>query len=654
MTDKESFLEVAVEAPIFEPLTYSSNLDLKEGTPVRVPLGSRIANGVVLNKTSKKSFKLKSIENVREDLPIIAKPYLDWATWLSSYYVYPIGQVFKNATPNLKKKTQKTSVLKPPKKEVVLNESQKNIVDSIKLGSFDVHLIHGITGSGKTEIYLSLIEKVKDQVLVLVPEISLTPQLVLRFRQKFLDDVSVIHSRLTDRERTNQWWDVIDKKNKILIGARSAIFCPIQKIDLIIIDEEHDASFKQNEGFRYNAKHAGIMLAKLHDCPIILGSATPSVESWFNTKKNYKLHSLLSRFGGARLPKVILEDMKKDQDESLPSWLSKNLFDKMNEHLDSNHQVALFLNRRGQSYLVCCSECGEQVKCPNCSVSLIRHGDRYLVCHYCNYHKNFDKCDYCDLESLKVIGIGTEGIQKDLEKLYPNHKIIRADRDVISNNQQLNKFIKTVEQNEADILVGTQMISKGLNFPNLTLVGIVSLDMSMNMPDFRSEEKTFQLLLQVSGRAGRYGSQSEVVIQTFKPQDEILKMATNYEYESFFKRELEIRKALYYPPFGRLAMIRGVGISEKRVVNTMKQIAVIAKEIRSNVGWFDILGPAPSPISKLRGKYRYQSLLKAKRSTSGDFKRDINLNEVCFRIKDKLKRYPGVRLSFDIDPMHTL
>ena len=651
MTGKECFFEIAVEAPISHPLTYSSNLDLKAGMSVTVPLGSRKANGIVLSKTSKKSFKIKSVESIRENLPILNKPYLDWVKWLSSYYVYPIGQVFKNATPSLKKKiTKRNILLEKTKKEVKLNESQKRIADSIGLSSFDIHLIHGITGSGKTEIYLSLIEKVKDQVLVLVPEISLTPQLVHRFRRKFLDDVSVIHSGLTARERTNQWWDVIDKKNKILVGARSAIFCPLEKIDLIIVDEEHDASFKQNEGFRYNAKHAAIMLAKLHNCPIILGSATPSVESWYNTKRNYKLHTLSSRYGGAKLPKVILEDMTKNVDQSLPSWLSKTLFDKMNTHLKSNHQVALFLNRRGQSYLVCCTECGEGVKCPNCSVSLIRHGDKHLVCHYCNYHKNFGKCDHCNSESLKVIGIGTEGIQKDLEKLFPNHKIIRADRDVIGNTQQLNEFIKTVEENRADILVGTQMISKGLNFPNLTLVGVVSLDMSMNMPDFRSEEKTFQLLLQVSGRAGRYGGQSEVVIQTLKSQDEILKMATNYEYDSFFKRELTIRKTLYYPPFGRLVMIRAVGISEKRVINTIEQITTITKDIRSKSKWFDILGPAPSPISKLRGKYRYQALLKAERSAEND----VNLSEVCFKIRNKLKKHPGVKVSFDIDPIHTL
>ncbi len=656
MTGKECFFEVAVEAPIFEPLTYSSNLDIKEGMSVTAPLGSRKANGIVLNKTTKKPFKLKSIDSIRDDLPVINKPYLDWVKWLSSYYVYPIGQVFKNTTPSLKKKiTTLSPALDKTKKETVLNKAQQKIVDSIKLCGFDVHLIHGITGSGKTEVYLSLIEQVEHQVLVLVPEISLTPQLVSRFREKFSDDVSVIHSRLTTRERTNQWWNVIDRKTKILVGARSAIFCPIQKIGLIIVDEEHDASFKQNEGFRYNAKHAAIMLAKLHDCPIILGSATPSVESWFNTKRSYKLHTLSSRFGGAKLPKVILEDMTKNQEKSLPSWLSKTLFDKMNVHLNSNRQVALFLNRRGQSYLICCPECGEGVKCPNCSVSLIRHGDKHLVCHYCNYHKNFGKCDYCNLDSLKVVGIGTEGIQKDLEELFPNHKIIRADRDVISNNQQLNEFIKTVEQNKADILVGTQMISKGLNFPNLTLVGVVSLDMSMNMPDFRAEEKTFQLLLQVSGRAGRYGTQSEVVIQTLKPQDEILNMATSYEYDLFFKRELKIRKALFYPPYGRLAMVRATGINEKKVISTIQQAAALAKNIRGEVGWFDILGPAPSPISKLRGKYRFQALLKAKRNTGKDVNtKKVNLSEVCFKIRKELKKHPGVRLSFDIDPINTL
>ncbi len=645
MKTENDHWEVAVEAPIFEPLTYSGGgLDLSKGVPVEVPLGVRKVKGVVLGKSSKKLSKLKKVERIR-DLPVLNKAYMDWIQWLSSYYVYPIGQIFKNTYPNLKRKTDIEQTTSSHNTENILNEAQSKIVNSINSQGFEVHLIHGITGSGKTEIYLKLIEKIEHQVLVLVPEISLTPQLVTRFNKKF-SNVSVIHSQITSRQRTNQWWSVMSEKTKILIGARSAVFCPIQKIGLIIVDEEHDPSFKQNEGFRYNAKHAAIMLAKLHNCPIVLGSATPSIESWHN--KKYKLHSLTSRFGNASLPKVTLEGMaKKKEDTLLPFWLSKTLFDKMNKHLSLDHQVALFLNRRGQSYLVCCTNCGQGIKCPNCSVSLIKHGDRHLICHYCNYHKNYtNKCDECNEDTLRAIGVGTEGIHNDLEKLFPNYKIIRADRDVVSTGADMREFIQTVEENRANILVGTQMISKGLNFPNLTLVGVVSLDASMNIPDFRAEEKTFQLLLQISGRAGRYGLQSEVVIQTFKPDDEILQMAAEYKYDSFFERELQIRRTLSYPPYGRLAMIRASSINEISARNAMDTVVEIAKKIRIQSNWFEILGPSPSPISKIRGKYRFQTLLKGKK--------DIKLYEICTKINKFYKGHRGVKLSFDIDPVNTL
>ena len=637
--------DIAVEAPL-KPLAYLQNNKgphLKRGLSVLIPLGNRKVSGIVLGPShqsiQKSQYKWKSIISILDDRPKLPEPYLKWIEWLSEYYVYPIGQIFKTTFPPLKKKgRRKTSILpqniKPS--SLTLTKPQELIAQKINQQTgFQVHLLYGVTGSGKTEVYFSLIEKTiqqQKQVLMLVPEISLTPQIIQRFVKKFGQKIAVIHSDLTPREKTNQWWNIIDKKQSILIGARSAIFCPIENLGLIVVDEEHEGSFKQFERLHYNARDASIMLAKLHNCPVVLGSATPSLETWHNTiKGKYQLHRLSKRFGSATLPQVTIEDMTCQERSDLPFWLSQTLYDKMQKHLACGNQVALFLNRRGDAQTVICTQCGECEMCPNCSVSLTVHHKVHLVCHYCNYHKNYDvHCKQCHADAMQNIGVGTSGIQKDLENLFSNKKILRADRDQISNRKDMETFIDQVSCRQADILVGTQMIAKGLDFRHLTLVGVVAADVSLNLPDFRASERTFQLLVQMAGRSGRHNSQGEVVIQTFNYKNLVIQQAIKHQYEDFASQELAIRQGLCYPPFYRMALIRVRGASIEKIESALFAITRFAKEQakKAQEEYFEVLGPAPAPLSKIKSQYRYQILIKSSKS--------LWLSQFCQHLKTHL------------------
>lgn len=638
--------DVAVEAPL-KPLAYLQNdkgPQLKRGLSVLIPLGNRKISGVVLGPShrsvQKNQYKWKRVISILDDRPQLPEPYLKWVEWLAEYYVYPIGQIFKTTFPPLKKKGRKKEIsilpqnIKPS--SLTLTKSQDFIVQKIsQQNTFQTHLLYGVTGSGKTEVYFNLIEKTiqqQKQVLMLVPEISLTPQIIQRFIKKFGQKIAVLHSDLTPREKTNQWWNIIDKKRSILIGARSAIFCPIEKLGLVVVDEEHEGSFKQFERLHYNARDASIMLAKLHNCPIVLGSATPSLETWNNAiKGRYQLHVLSTRFGSATLPQVTIEDMTNQKKSDLPFWLSQTLYHKMHKHLACGNQVALFLNRRGDAQTVICTQCGECEMCPNCSVSLTVHHKTHLVCHYCNYHKNYDlNCKQCHTDAMQNMGIGTAGIQKDLESLFKNKKILRADSDQISNRKDMETFIDQVSRKQADILVGTQMIAKGLDFKHLTLVGVVAADVSLNLPDFRASERTFQLLVQMAGRAGRHGSQGEVVIQTFNHKNLVIRQAIKHQYEDFANQELAIRQKLCYPPFYRMALIRVRGASIQKIESTLFAIICFAKEQAKEAKeeYFEVLGPAPAPLSKIKGQYRYQILIKSSKS--------LWLSQFCQYLKSHL------------------
>jgi len=665
------YWRIAVEAPLREPLTYLSELSLEVGQWVQVPLGTRKALGVVLGQAPIYEGEVKSIIGVYPQIPAITQPFLKWLQWLSEYYFYPLGKVAEISRPALdKKNTNRIS----KKKEVVptltldqaphLTEEQKKCINEIQSYSgFHTHLVHGVTGSGKTEIYLHLLQKTLEQnktAIVLVPEIALTPQLIQRFAARFGDKIAAFHSQMTPREKTNHWWDIVEGRKQIMIGARSALFCPQDRLGLIIVDEEHEPSYKQDDKLKYHARDAAVMMGHFHNCQVILGSATPSLESWHNAKiGKYKLHQLKLRVHSSGLPDVEIVDMKSGAEETkqnqnkLPSWLSDKLFQKMNSVLDSGYQIALFLNRRGMANVVMCNSCGHSIECPNCDIHLTLHSKSHLVCHYCDYHENLKiQCAQCKAGEMAAVGLGTEKLEQELQRLYPHKTVIRADRDEIQNREDLENFIQDVESGKADILVGTQMIAKGLDFPKLKLVGLVLADIGFNLPDFRATERNFQLIVQMSGRPGRHLDQTQnpgqVVIQTFNPNHECLQHAIHHDYEGFVETELGHRQSLNYPPYGRLVSLRVQSPDRSKAKELATQVSQRALQLKAKFSQYqglEILGPAESPISKLKGQYRYHLLLK---SSSG-----LALQSFIKKLMGDEKWIPSrSRVMVDIDPLH--
>jgi primosomal protein N' (replication factor Y) (superfamily II helicase) len=663
-------LNVAVNAPLNTTLTYSSETEIPRGQPVVVPLGKRTATGVVIGTTATTDTpkeKLKPIKSIHEEWPRLNENFVKWLEWLASYYQYPIGQVTDLAFPPLKKdgkqKKKALELKEATGKKHNLNNEQAKCVQAIgSKDSFAVHLLFGVTGSGKTEVYLELFEKIVNegkQGMFLVPEISLTPQLIHRFCERFGDAVSVIHSHLTPRERTKQWWEMVEGKKKILLGARSALFCPVQNLGMIVVDEEHEPSFKQDEKLKYHARDAAIMQAKLFNCPIILGSATPSMESWQNAKSGkYQIHRMGNRVENRQMPEIQIVDLKKNPKDgkgNLPFWLSPILYKKMEETLGRREQVALFLNRRGSAQLILCPACGESQKCPNCSVTLTLHGTKHLLCHYCDYHEVMnDKCTFCKNEEVKKIGLGTERVEEDIRYLFPNARIARADRDEIQSRTDLEDLITSIENRETDILIGTQMIAKGLDFKGLNLVGLVLADIGFNMPDFRASERSFQLILQVSGRAGRHVSADDqpgqVVVQTFNPEHLAVVHAQKNDYEGFAEKELGFRKALGYPPFGKLAAIRIKSNDKNIAERDAQQVLATAQKLQgkdAELNKLELLGPTEAPLSKLKGQYRYHLLVKGE-SPQQVQRMCASISQVDSILSNKTK------LQIDIDPLSLL
>lgn len=681
----EQLWSVAVDAPLFEPLTYCSGLDLKRGQKIIVPLGRRSAEGVILKeldqpvKSTDSNYEIKAIKSVIDEYPQLPENFLRWLEWLADYYIHPIGQVTQLAYPPLSRIVKRKVVSKRPevirqveqvKKWPMTDEQQKVFSDISSYSNFSTHLLFGVTGSGKTEVYMNLFERCLAEGktgLFLVPEISLTPQLIQRFSARFGDKVAALHSQLTDRERTNQWWEIVEERKSILIGARSALFCPIKNLGLIIVDEEHEPSFKQDEKLKYHGRDAAIMLAKLSNCPIVLGSATPSLETWKNAQDGkYFLHQMKSRVGNRSLPQINVVDMraykekeinatKQPKADQLPSWLSPELFEKLTNTLDSNYQAALFLNRRGVAQLVLCPLCGHTRVCPNCDINLTLHGKSHLVCHYCDYHENLPhKCPECDEGEIKPVGLGTELIETDLAKLFPTAKIARADRDEISKREDLENLIEQMESGKIDILIGTQMIAKGLDFPKLKLVGLVLADIGFNLPDFRSTERSFQLITQMSGRSGRHVKENEepgqVIVQTYNPDHESITFALNHDYEGFAQNELNARSMLNYPPHGKLISFRIIGKKQEEVKQMASLLAKRCHALQhsnSHYQQIEVLGPAEAPLAKLRGNYRYNLIIKGLTAKIlNSFARQVMGD------RDWLAR--GVKINTDVDPLSLL
>ncbi|OGP71676.1 MAG: primosomal protein N' [Deltaproteobacteria bacterium RBG_16_50_11] len=535
-----------------------------------------------------------------------------------------------------------------PKQEAVLLEISKGIHSK----RFSPFLIHGVTGSGKTEIYLRAIEEVINQgreAIVLVPEISLTPQLLSRFRDRFGENLALLHSGLGKGERYDQWRRIWKGEVRIALGARSAIFAPFKNIGMIIADEEHDPSYKQDEKLKYHARDLAVVRAKQEEATLLLGSATPSLESFSNAEKGkFHLLTLPERIAGKPLPRVDVVDMRKEE-----GLLSGKIREALQKNIEEKKQSLLFLNRRGFANFILCRDCGLTFKCPNCSVTLTYHlRGRSLQCHYCDYRIPAPgDCPQCEGHRFRSVGVGTERLEQEIQALFPETRVGRMDRDTTSRRRSHQQILKKVESGMIDILVGTQMVVKGHDFPNITFVGVISADTSLHFPDFRSGERTFQLLTQVAGRAGRGEIFGEVVIQTYNPDHYSILKAKDHDFIGFYQEETQFRKALDYPPFSRLINFRLIGNSEKKTESAANEMGRIGESLlKKGFGkGIEILGPSMAPFTKMRGKFRWQMLAKGKNSAFlHRFARELAL-----RMGERAKER-GVNLDVDVDPVFIL
>ena len=531
-------------------------------------------------------------------------------------------------------------------KRVNLTDKQRLVSDTIisSFGKSDTFLLYGVTGSGKTEVYMDVIEKAINNgksAIMLVPEIGLTPQIVGKFISRFGNVISVLHSKLSDSERYDEYRKITNGESKIVIGTRSAIFVPFTNIGVIIIDEEHTSSYKQDNNPRYSAINVAEWRSKYHNCPLVLGSATPSLESFAKAGNHvYKLLTLTERAGGSVLPNVNIVDMKEEVKKG-NFILSDMLKNKIGEVLDRGEQAIILLNRRGYSSTISCKECGYVYKCPNCDITYTYHkSSNNLKCHYCGYSMVLpNKCSICGSDNLKDYGLGTEKLEETLNSLY-KAKIVRMDVDTTSKKGQHQKIIDDFEEHKYDILIGTQMIAKGLDFPLVTLVGVVSIDSSLTSPDYRASENTFQLLSQVSGRAGRSENKGEVIVQTFNPDHYAITLAKNHDYIDFYKEEMKIRKMLKYSPYYYMVL---VSITSKDYELGFKEANKIGSYIRNNINKDSIvLGPTMANMFKVNNIYHYQIIIK--------YRKDDSLMKVLKFIIDMQVKNNKIDVSIDFNP----
>jgi len=526
---------------------------------------------------------------------------------------------------------------------------------AIASGSFAAFVLHGITGSGKTEVYLRAIEQVRGtgrQAVFLVPEIALTPQLLGRVRSRFGDGVAVLHSGLSPAERTAQWKKVRAGEVFLCIGARSAVFSPFPSPGLFIVDEEHDSAYKQEDGLRYQARDLALLRGRMEEAVVLLGSATPSAESMHMTRTGEAtLLSLPERIGGRELPDISIVDLKSRASlRGADRYFSPELEAAVEETLARGEKAMLFLNRRGYAPAITCLDCGETVKCRNCQVSLTFHRQHMgLLCHYCNARAvPPEKCAVCGGHKIAQVGIGTERLLAWAARRWKDARVARLDSDVSRRRGAYGEILSRMQAGEVDILVGTQMIAKGHDFPEVTLVGVLLADQSLSFPDFRSAERTFQILTQVAGRAGRGDRPGRVIVQTLSPDHVCIRMAAAHDFAGFMEEELAIREALGYPPFGRMLLLRLWGSKEDRVRQASEEVASSLSGPASAAG-IQLLGPAPSPIPLVKRKYRYQILLKMPaRFPVGDFFPDL------LRPLRDVARKHAVRMEADVDPYHMM
>jgi len=652
------FATILLNLPLKDGFTYSipKDMDLSVGMRVRVPFAGRELTGytVALSDSVSPSYKVLPIKRVIDSAPVFGTNEVDLALWMARFYLCSQGEALSMMIPGGKKDrgTPALEVEEDPLTDRVLSltESQKMAIDTINAAKRKMYYLYGVTGSGKSEVFLRCAEHViasGKQVIYLVPEITLTHQLARLVSTRFNGKVAILHSGLTESQRMTQWRKIKSGEVSLAIGARSAVFAPFERLGMIIIDEEHENSYKSDNTPRYHARQVAQRRCASCGATLVMGSATPSLEAWkLATEDKIQLLELPSRVAGGVLPKVTVVDMRTEKEV-----ISTLLEEEMRETLSQKKQVVLFLNRRGYSYYFHCKSCGYGMTCPHCSVSLTYHkSTNEMVCHYCGYHtRPVDICPECHSLDIGYSGFGTEMVEAQVHNLFPNATIARLDADSTKDKKKMGKVLESFKKGEIDILLGTQMVAKGLNFPLVQLVGIVLADSSMNLPDFRSQERTFDLLTQVSGRAGRYNDQGRVVIQTYHPENQAVVSAQRGELKSFFSSELENRKMTGFPPYSRLINLVIRGKDEAMVVRASDEleqlILSLVPQIKSNE-IPEVMCNTECPMEKKRCYFRHHILLRCPDASA--------VQNLVARSLSLYKANRGIYIEIDIDPLQML
>ncbi|MBN2546661.1 MAG: primosomal protein N' [Spirochaetes bacterium] len=596
-------------------------------------------------------YKIKPIIKIIDKRVLIDKRMIDFAKWIADYYFAGIGEVLSLMVPKCKSaKKEEVFEEKINQENITLTEYQehiyKNIACEINKGEKRFYL-YGITGSGKTEIYIKLIEdaiKQNKDCILLVPEIALSYQTLYKLKNKFGNLCAMLHSGLKSSTRLKEYLRLFDGDAKIAIGPRSALFAPLKNLGLIIIDEENEGSYKSEENPRFHARTCAQYLAKMNNAVLLLGSATPSIESWYYAINNYfKLYKMNQRYAGAELPSIEIIDNSKTK---MIKNLSIELIDQINKKLKNREQVILLQNRRGFANFIKCKNCDYTFGCPKCNILLTYHKSKNkLTCHHCGYSADFQAiCPKCKDSKLLKIGAGTQRIEDEIQEIFKHAKILRIDLDSLKKIKNLNEIFHKIGKGDIDILIGTQMIAKGLHFPKVKLVGIINADLILNLPDYKASERAFSLITQVAGRAGRVGEKGHVIIQTFNKDHYAIINAKRCDFESFYSAEINFRKLLKMPPFYRMIRLVIRGIEEEKVKNDMNILIKIINN--KNIENIIVMGPAPCMLEKINNNYRHQILLKSKNIS----KIQKLLNESINEVKIYHKNY----LEIDVDPIDLL
>ncbi len=647
--------EVVVFSGVPKVLSYGipPDVHLSKGMRVKVPLRNSIKTGLVVEIAEKGKVGLRDVIEPLDQAPLIPEDMIDLLAWTSKYYHASIGATMQLAFPPLVRKgidlekipagktVRNRDIEDPPEHTKDQVNAIKTIGDLIEKKRFNVTVLHGVTGSGKTEVYIEAAIKTLSMggsVIYMVPEIALTPQTIMRINNRIPYESAVFHSGLRPNDRSREFVKVTSGRARFVIGTRSAIFAPLKDVGLIIVDEEHDQSYKQSDGVTYNARDIAIMRASKADAVVILGSATPSLETYERAgRTGHTLILMPERTGKASLPEISIVDMRGRSEV-----VSRELVDAIRGTLDKNEQALLFLNRRGFSSVMICPGCGEVLECRRCSRGLTYHKSRrHAICHYCGYTQSVPEiCPGCGCIEMKHVGLGVERVVEEIQLLIPEAKLLQMDSDKIDTPLRLKKALKAISEKQVDIIVGTQMISKGHDFPGLTLVGIIHAEQLLYMPDFRAAERTFQQVVQVAGRAGRTMPDTKVILQTLIPDHQIMGFISGHDYTSMISTETDIRRKTGFPPFAYMA--RCIFSSPKE--NESEEYAIkVSKKIKES--GVSILGPSPAPIELLRNSYRWNLIL-----LSGSRSR----LHACLDRLEKMKFPSSLKVKIDVDPYDML